>query len=872
MATGGILEGLAISAVTGLATGVFTYVLSETQQIEGNRIADLASAKSNYGAALPWCWGKVRVGGNLIWTTYLEEVKKTEKTGKGAKVEQTTYSYYGYYAAMFAECPFRPLIDIPRVWMNKKLTFSKVGGAETIDEGGAFAERYLRFYYGQTNQEIDPLLQNIDPISNYSYGIPPGKSERDNFLRSIGLEPNTQILTPAYNKRAFMVAQRLPLEDFFNSLPTTEAEVVASENCTVGQILGDIFGLFYPAEMIDTSLLETSEFAVEGFFLNSVAAAKNAVQNLQKAYFFDIIQSGRGFKFIPLNSPRNVINLSSPDLAAHQSGGQKPFDYEINEVDPATLPSKVTVSYIDPDLNYDTNEQSSQLYVKQHQNDNTISLSFSIVMSASQAATIALRSLLFALIQARTYKFSLPPAYLDLEPSDLVANIFDDSGYPVRLTQTRIGANLIVEGEGVRHDVSPLAITRTLESGDVRVGVADYNVAIALTGKPLAVASGSGNQYLEGVDYTINNEGDLEVLSTGSIPQGTELIISTTATAAPSEADLGVIAAAGDTQLLVLDIPLIVDSDPDYTLYLTAGGGDNWDGASIYISTDDSRYVFASTIETYGIFGTCLDTLGQSGTVTIQVNFSELESVTDNDLALGFNLCLIGEEILQFKTASLTDTNTYVLDNLVRGLRGTEGEIPNHQSNERFVLLSGTNAEIVKIQGTATDIGQVRYFKALSSGQALDQVSPMTLTIAGNAQKPYAPKNLAATKDGVGNITLTWDRRDRRGAESENPPLSETTEEYILWILDINDSVVRSNSNYSSSYIYTSSEQINDFGSIQSTITFRIAQVSSDVGAGTYATATLTPILVEPVPTITSFTPASALVGATITLTGTNLA
>ena len=161
----GILEGLAISAAASLITGAFTYALSKTQKIEGNRIDDLTAAKSNYGAALPWCWGKVRVGGNLIWTTYLEEVKKTEKTGKGAKIEQSTYSYYGYYASMFAECPFCPLVDIPRVWMNKKLVFSKVGGAETIDEGGAFAERYLRFYYGQANQEIDPLLQNIDPVS-----------------------------------------------------------------------------------------------------------------------------------------------------------------------------------------------------------------------------------------------------------------------------------------------------------------------------------------------------------------------------------------------------------------------------------------------------------------------------------------------------------------------------------------------------------------------------------------------------------------------------------------------------------------------------------------------------------------------------------
>ncbi len=206
---------------------------------------------------------------------------------------------------------------------------------------------------GEASQEIDLILQNLEPISNYNYGIPAGKDARDAFLSSIGIDPNSQVLTPAYNKRGYMVAQRLPLGDFFNAIPSNEAELIASENCTVGQILSDIFGLFYPAGMIDTSLLETAEFAVEGFFLNSVAAAKSAVQNLQKAYFFDLIQSGSTFKFIPLNSARDILNLDAVDLAAHQSGGQKPNDYEISEVDPTTLPAKVTVSYLDPDLNYD---------------------------------------------------------------------------------------------------------------------------------------------------------------------------------------------------------------------------------------------------------------------------------------------------------------------------------------------------------------------------------------------------------------------------------------------------------------------------------------------------------------------------------------
>ena len=211
----GIGEALLISAGTSLITAGLTYALTPTQKLQGNRLNDLTSSHSSYGITLPWAWGTVRLPGNKIWLDYLEEVSKKSKQGKGAKVETTEYSYYGYYASIFCECPFRPIVDYQRIWMNKKLTYSTIGGAETIAEGGKFADRYLRFYKGEPAQDIDPLLQHAEPISNYNYGLPSESSDRDAYLQSLGIDPTTAILTPGYNYRAYMVAQRLPLEDFF---------------------------------------------------------------------------------------------------------------------------------------------------------------------------------------------------------------------------------------------------------------------------------------------------------------------------------------------------------------------------------------------------------------------------------------------------------------------------------------------------------------------------------------------------------------------------------------------------------------------------------------------------------------------------------
>lgn len=865
----GIAESLAISTAVSLATAGLTYLLTPTQKVEGNRLGDLTSPTSSYGSPLPWAWGKVRLPGQKIWINYLEEVAQKEKTGKGAKVQTTEYSYYGYYASAFCECPFRPIVEHDRIWMNKKLVFSRLGGAETIAEGGKFAQDYLQFYKGDAAQIINPLLQNTNPISNYTYGFPNEPTSRFKFLRAEGLDPNQLAFTPAYNYRAYLVATRLPLGDFFNSLPADEAEIIASENCTVGQIVGDIFSLFFEPERYDTSLLTT---AVKGFTLDNIQAAKQVIQLLQQAYFFDVVDSNGVFKFIPLSHNRPIIDLDAKNLAAYSAGSAKPLDYEIIESDSATLPTTVSVQYQDPDLNYDTNTQTSQLEVKSYYGvPNQVSLTLPIVASPSEAINIAERALNLAWIQRYLYKFQLPPYYLDLEPGDLVSNIFDN-GAPLKITQTRIGANLVLECEAVPHDPYFWGVSKVIEQGELTIGIADYDLEISVEGKVSSVSSPDGTIYTPEIDYTINTDGNVQILYTGSIEIGTELLISSTNSPTPGEIDLGVIFAAGDTELLVLDIPLISDDDLDYTLYAAAGGGQYWDGCNIFVSTDNSRYTYATSLSSYSVYGRCLSGFNNN-TITVSVNKSELESVTTADLALGFNLALVGKKIIQFKTASLIDTNTYILSSIVGGLRSTVQQ-PVPEVGDRFVLLKGVNAQIAKIQGSQNDLNAVRYFKAVSRGQSLSEVEPVELVIAGIAQRPYSPIDLRATKDGMGNITVTWKRRDRHGESKENPPLSEDSEQYIIRIMSASSgtTIVRSQTVYSSSYSYPATNQEADFGGIRTSLTVKVAQVSSSFGNGVFATATLYPTVREPVPSIESFVPASAGLGDTITLLGTSLA
>jgi hypothetical protein len=104
--------------------------------------------------------------------------------------------------------------------------------------------------------------------------------------------------------------------------------------------------------------------------------------------------------------------------------------------------------------------------------------------------------------------------------------------------------------------------------------------------------------------------------------------------------------------------------------------------------------------------------------------------------------------------------------------------------------------------------------------------------------------------------------------------MSEDSEQYVVEILSgtFPQTVVRSQTVNSSSYRYSTADQTADFGRVLTIIPFQIAQVSTSYGNGTFATVLLSPNLSEPAPSISSFSPASAQIGATITLSGTSLA
>lgn len=296
------------------------------------------------------------------------------------------------------------------------------------------------------------------------------------------------------------------------------------------------------------------------------------------------------------------------------------------------------------------------------------------------------------------------------------------------------------------------------------------------------------------------------------------------------------------SDLLLLDIPLLSDDGPEYGVYATTTpqlAPTPWGGVSIFKSSDGGvNYSSILDNQLRGTVGDCDTTLGtflggnafdelNTLTVTMSAGSGALASVTELAVLGGANMALVGSEVLQFKTATLVSGSTYTLSGFLRGRRGTEQHIAAHASGETFVLLSTAfglglpNAEV----------GLARYYRAVPAGKPLAWSLPQLFTNTAQTKRQYTPVQLGGGRDAVGgNIFLTWVRRGRIGGswvdyvDVPTPPEGEFYDVTIYasssYATVKRTTIVAS----ATTYTYTVAEQTTDFGSAQSTVYWTVGQ------------------------------------------------
>jgi hypothetical protein len=207
----------------------------------------------------------------------------------------------------------------------------------------------------------------------------------------------------------------------------------------------------------------------------------------------------------------------------------------------------------------------------------------------------------------------------------------------------------------------------------------------------------------------------------------------------------------------------------------------------------------------------------------------------------GANAILIGDEYLQFATATLNADGSYLLSDLLRGRRGTDWAVGGHGRGEAVVLANA--AHWVKEPLSAAEIGAKRYFKAITVGGSL-MGTTRSLTYLGRSLMPLAPVHLRGSLgSSPQDWNLNWVRRTRIGGAWANNvasvALGEENEAYDLEILN-SGTVVRSFLGLTSpNALYSESQQIADFGIVQTSLEIRVYQLSATVGRGFAGSASL---------------------------------
>ena len=212
----------------------------------------------------------------------------------------------------------------------------------------------------------------------------------------------------------------------------------------------------------------------------------------------------------------------------------------------------------------------------------------------------------------------------------------------------------------------------------------------------------------------------------------------------------------------------------------------------------------------------------------------ELESVTNDDILNGANLALLGDEIIQFKNAEFLEEGRYKISGLFRGRLGTENKTSGHIAGERFVLLDSL---VLRVEMPTNLIGATINIKVVSFLKNINDVEPVSITYKAQNLVPYAVGSFVADKDSTsGDITFNWVRRSREFSAWRDyvaAPLAETSESYVIEIINISNQIVRTINVSTNTAIYTVADQITDFGSSQNSIKAKAYQLSEIVGRGT---------------------------------------
>ncbi|CAN1725116.1 Phage tail protein [Hyphomicrobium sp. 1Nfss2.1] len=548
----------------------------------------------------------------------------------------------------------------------------------------------------------------------------------------------------------------------FSSAPLAE---------TVAKLLGD-FGF-------DAHSTASLNGTVPGFVIDRVMAARDALEPLELAYFFDSLESGGEIVFRHRGSEPPALELDEGDLVETRANSAL---LTLTRGQETELPASAKLRFIASSGDY--GQAIAEARRIAGASGRVSEADLPLVLDSAQAETIA-ETLLFESWAARERaSFSLPPSCLAIEPADVVrlaSATADTDSRLLRITEIGEHGDREVEARSVDPDIYDTGAGRE-RNGRTTIPV--------IAGQP----------FVEFVDLP---------LLRGDEPPAAGYAAATQSPWSGSVAIYG----SPETSGYVLKAMASVPATIGVTLSDLPPG-------------PEGRLDYATRL-TVEVEGEAL-----TSCTTLQLFAGRNIAAVRNEA---------GEwEVLQFAAAALIAAGTYELSGLLRGQGGTERAMRSPlAAGARFVLVNSALARV----DLATSERRLPYYwrfgpAARDIGDAT--FATETHTYAGLGLKPLSPVHLRGER-AAGDLTVSWLRRTRIGGDAwETPdvPLSEDWESYEIEILD-GESVQRTLSATSNSVVYTAAQQTADFGAPQSAIAVRVYQLSASYGRGTPRDATV---------------------------------
>lgn len=147
----GFYVGGPAGAQAGFALGSAAYAAAHPTRVEGSKLTDLTVTGTNYGQAIDYVIGHMRVAGQLIWASDKRAIGETSG-GKGGGTEYTSYTYDVDLLVLLSD---NELQGVTRIWWNGELVWTP---SSSSDDTADHWDR-MTVYLGDEAQLPDPTYE-----------------------------------------------------------------------------------------------------------------------------------------------------------------------------------------------------------------------------------------------------------------------------------------------------------------------------------------------------------------------------------------------------------------------------------------------------------------------------------------------------------------------------------------------------------------------------------------------------------------------------------------------------------------------------------------------------------------------------------------